>query len=370
MLKAVILIGNGCRGNRALVERLCCLGTPVLTTWQAIDLVPEDCPTFCGRPGVIGQRAANIIQQKADGLFVYGSRLDMEQMGWNPANFAPRARKFIFDVDEAELDKLPKEWTRTQRDLSRCSEEFPIPEAPAWLKWCRDLYARFRPELEGRTEGEPVDPYTFVRVLSEALAAGAILVPGSSGMQSCALMQAFKVKRGQRILLCNTSGAMGMEPMAIGAAVASGEPVVVVTGNGMALNMQELEIVDRLKLPIQYFIFSNGGYGSVASMQDARFGLRVGADRDSGMSVTEPRQMAAGFGLPFHAIRSNSECETIPELLAQSGPWICEVRSSLDFKYACKMGSMLVGDRFLLDPMEDMTPKIPDLADLMAWGEE
>jgi len=64
---------------------------------------------------------------------------------------------------------------------------------------------------------------------------GEIIVPASSGMQSCALMQAFKVKRGQKILLCNTAGAMGFEPMAIGAALATGQRVVCVARGNLAL---------------------------------------------------------------------------------------------------------------------------------------
>ncbi len=353
MIKSVILIGNGCRGNPDLVDYLCSLGIPILTTWQAMDLVPEDCLTFCGRPGVIGQRAANIIQQKANSLYCYGVKLDLEQAGWDLGNFAPRAVKYVFDVDQAELDKLPggPSWVKGNIDLCKAVGigGAPIPghSNQAWLEWCMGLYVRFRPELDGGI-------YT-----------------SDSGMQSCIMMQAFKVKRGQRVMLCNTIGAMGMEPMAIGAAIASGRQVVVVTGDGgFSLNMQELEIVRREKLDIKYFVFHNGGYGSVVSMQDARFGRRFGADLGSGFTTPTPNRIASAFDLPYSEIMHNKDCLDIFGILQSPGPAIIKVLSPLVLKYACKMGSTLKDNKFILDPMEDMTPKIDDLEELMAWGNE
>ena len=68
-MKPVILIGNGIRGDADLLAYLLSLGIPVLTTWMAADMLPEDHPAFCGRPGIFGNRAANIIQQKANALF-------------------------------------------------------------------------------------------------------------------------------------------------------------------------------------------------------------------------------------------------------------------------------------------------------------
>src|SRR5512146_2326165 len=103
MYKPVILLGNGVRGNPALVRYLCGLDVPVLTTWMAADLVPEDSPVFCGRPGTVGQRAANIIVQKASNLWVFGARLDGATVGYRIDNFAPHANTVVCDVDIAEL---------------------------------------------------------------------------------------------------------------------------------------------------------------------------------------------------------------------------------------------------------------------------
>jgi acetolactate synthase-1/2/3 large subunit len=285
-------------------------------------------------------------------------------------------------VDQAELDKLPAKWEKHRIDLRwnidaewlYLSDDSKLISNPLWLKWCKDLYNRFRPELDGSSEfSEFVDPYHFVDVLSHVIPADTILVPGSSGMQSCAIMQAWKVKEGQRILLCNTSGAMGMEPMVIGAAIQSGKPVVCVTGDGgFALNIQELEVVRREKLSIKYFVFCNGGYASVASMQDNRMKRRVGADAGSGFTVPNYKKVAFGFGIPFSCLRGNEDCNDrrLRSILKRDEPMIITVPSSMEFKYPVKMGSSLKDNHFILDPMERMTPYLPDseLEELMNWG--
>lgn len=370
-MRPAILIGNGCRGNPELVEFLCSTNMPVLTTWQALDLVPEDNPAFCGRPGVIGQRAANIIIQKCDDLRVFGARLDMETVGHNLPGFASNAKlKQYVDADLWECAKMGAEgWTVTATDLSQWTPPYEnvYHLDGSWLAWCKELYRRFRPELDYQ-DSIGLDPYTFVHALSDVAPSDALIVCGSSGMQSCAMMQAFKVKRGQRVLICNTIGAMGLEPMAVGAAVQSGKQVIVVTGDGgFAQNVQELEVVRRLNLPIKYFIFANGGYGSIAVMQDARFGLRVGSDGSSGFTLPNLYSVAHCFGLGYSFIETNSDCELIGAFLDLPGPSIIEVQSPLSFRYACKVQSEMVNGELVPDRFEDMTPKIPDLEEIMKW---
>lgn len=363
-MKPVILIGAGC--PQKLADELCELGIPVLVSWQGIDRVPEDSPAFCGRPGVIGQRAANIIQQKASVIYIFGARMDGEQVGHRMDNFAPNAQKRVMDVDQAELDKLPADWFVQHKDLN--SIQVPhIESNPRWMQWCKDLYNTYRYELDGADIVEDyVDPYYFTRILSNACEEGEIIVPASSGMQSCALMQAFKVKRGQKILLCNTIGAMGMEPMAIGAAIATGQRVVMVTGDGgFFMNMQELEVVKRLGLNIKYFVFCNGGYGSITTMQDARFNLRVGGDPGSGFTVPDLARVAAVWSIGYHEINSNAQMDTIKALLATDKAAIVRVNTSLAFRYATKVQSSLKDGAFVVDSMEDMTPKIDNLKELM-----
>ncbi len=102
--RPVLLLGNGARLAGAaesflrLAEEL---RIPVLTTWKALDLVDEEHPLYVGRPGAVGQRGANFVQQNADWLLTIGARLDFGQTGYNRRAFARAARKVIVDIDQA-----------------------------------------------------------------------------------------------------------------------------------------------------------------------------------------------------------------------------------------------------------------------------
>ncbi len=355
MNKPVILLGNGARGNPALVEYLCGLGVPILTTWMAADLVPEDSPVFCGRPGIYGQRASNIIQQKATQLYCYGARLDEQQVAYRYDNFAPNATKYVWDIDKAELAKFPSNYmTRSEIDF------YPNKDAasPSWLSWCKSLYARFRPELDGVDNPDYVDPFRFIAALSDYAQPDDIIVSGD-GKAGETFLQAFKVKQGQRLIQLSTNGAMGYDiPVAIGAAIASGRRVLCVTGDGsFMLNVQELEVVRRLKLPIQFFIYSNNGYGSIRAMQRARFdGRVVGADPESGLTLPNLLGIAWSYDLEWYYIRNMKSWEFMD---TWKSAHIVELKIDPDYIQVPRVATSFVDGKWIQDDMSDMTPKLP-----------
>ncbi len=359
--KPVILLGNGARVNPALVEYLCGLGVPILTTWMAADLVPEDSPVFCGRPGIYGQRAANIIQQKATQLYCFGARLDEQQVAYRYDNFAPSARKRIYEVDQAELDKLPDTWlAKYQMNLNEWkSGDFPVFYSGdnEWLDWCKSLYARFRPELDGMDNPDYVDPFHFIAALSDYAQPDDIIVSGD-GKAGETFLQAFKVKQGQRLIQLSTNGAMGYDiPVAIGAAIASGRRVLCVTGDGsFMLNVQELEVVRRLKLPIQFFIYSNNGYGSIRAMQRARFdGRVVGADPASGLTLPKLATIANCYEMEYQFIYRISSYYPM-RIMGQ----LIELHIDPDYIQVPRVATSFVDGKWMQDSMERMTPYLPE----------
>ena len=85
--RPVILVGNGVRlgdardSLRALTDRL---QVPVLASWLAHDLVPDDYPLMAGRPGPMAPRGANFTLQNADYLLILGARLGLVVTGYAP----------------------------------------------------------------------------------------------------------------------------------------------------------------------------------------------------------------------------------------------------------------------------------------------
>ena len=99
-------------------EELCrALKIPVLTTWNGIDLIEENDPLYYGRPGGLGHRYANFIQQNSDFFLSIGARLNLLQTGYNFDGFARGAYKVMVDIDEAELHKI-----NVRPDLPICAD--------------------------------------------------------------------------------------------------------------------------------------------------------------------------------------------------------------------------------------------------------
>lgn len=370
MYKPVILIGNGMRDNPEAVQELASRNVPILLTWMAMDLLPDDHPAYCGRPGMIGQRAANIIVQKCDHLFSYGARLDLETVGYNYDRFAPKAIRTIYDCDQAELDKLPYTSAKNTELLTMGNHLYG-----PWLTWCKSLNARYPVVTdEHRRKLAFINPYYFHDVLSDLLQPEDVIAIGSSGLAPCTFFQAFRVKAGQRIANLCALGAMGADvPMAIGECIGSGgRRTICVTGDGgFALNVVELEVARRLNLNIKYFVFDNCGYGSIRNMQNSRFeGHHVACDMESGMTLPDYETICMACGVAHYRIAFPSRLhDDMKRVLETPGPAVCEISIPRDFTIEYKMGSTLKGDKFELDAYEDLSPKLPadELAELMEW---
>jgi acetolactate synthase-1/2/3 large subunit len=212
-------------------------------------------------------------------------------------------------------------------------------------------------DLEGA-----VNPYVLMDVLSDEATGDDVLVPGSSGPCSDIFMQAFRVKAGQRIVNAPGLGAMGTGlPGTIGGCLASGRKrTICVNGDGgFQLNIQELETVRRLNLPIKYFILCNGGYASIMTTQRNYFdGRYVGSEPSSHLTLPNVLRVAEAYGIAtarlanHHGIR-----EKVREVLQNDGPIVCAVDVPPDQPTAPRVTSSVRPDgRIVSKPMEDMWP--------------
>ncbi len=373
--RPVILAGAGIRlaGAMAAFRKLLeALGIPVLTTWKGIDLVPESHPLFAGRPGAVASRGANFAQQNADWIATIGARLDFGQTGYNHANFARAARKVMVNVDPSEIRKMG-----TPIDVPVCADAGTFIDAflrhigkvlprdrSAWLRQCAEWKARYPVVLpEYWEQASPVNPYVLIDVLSDELTGDDVVVPGSSGATGSEIfMQTFRVKEGQRIFNTSGLGAMGFGlPATIGACIASGRKrTVCVNGDGgFQLNIQELETIRRLGLPIKFFVINNNGYGSMRTTQHNYFGGHiVGSDPTGAMTLPDIVKVATAYGLATARITGHEGIrQQVREVLDAPGPIICEVMARPDLPTAPRMSSAARADGSMVSkPLEDLWP--------------
>ncbi|MFH1387615.1 MAG: thiamine pyrophosphate-binding protein [bacterium] len=372
--RPVMIAGYGIKISKSeenFIELAKKLNIPVLTTWKAMDLLPEDSPLYYGRPGCIGQRGANFIQQNSDLVIALGARLDYGQIGFDHESFARQAKKIIIDVDGAELNKFKfKVDIKINADASVFINELENQlgklknvDRAVWLKRCQDWKDKYPVILpEHWQKKDLVSTYALVDTLTKHSGQDDVFAPENSGAASEIVMQALRLKSGQRVISTNTLGSMGSGlPASIGACIASGKKrTISVNGDGgFMMNIQDLETVARLKLPIKYFILNNDGYGSIRNTQRNFFkGFYVGSDHTSGVTIPDLEKIATAFGLKYFKIANNSELEVkVKAALFEPGPVLCDVVIDPAEPTMPKLTSELKADGSMVSkPLEDLWP--------------
>lgn len=340
MNKPIILAGAGCLSCRdefmAFVNRV---KAPVLLTWKAIGLLPDDHPLYCGRPGTIGQYAANRILQECDYLLVLGAKMDKDQTAYQLDKIAPLAYKLVIDIDEAELRKYPSDgtWEIYNTSVENYLLNFNkiIITSASWLLDCQVMYKSHPVINPDWWNEDEVNYYCFIDELTRLARATDVISPECSN-SAPALFQSWRVKDGQELTYAGALGAMGSGlPGAIGAAFATDRRVITVMGDGgFTLNMQELEVVKRHNLPIKIFVIDNGGYGAIMSTQRAYFdGRFVGCNKESGLTLPNIKHVAQAFDLQTWNIDKNDDIPFVLNLVMKSDqPEVVIVKLRDDFK--------------------------------------
>ena len=355
----------------ALVNKL---NIPVLTTWKTIDFFDDTDKLYVGRPGAIASRGANFNLQNCDLLISVGARLDLPQTAFNYKNFAKNAAKVLIDIDIAELNKYRNEkdlfykWDEKVflNELDHNSDKITYKDN-GWIEQCNILKNKYPLVLdEYRALKEKVNTYVLIDSLSRNLTQEDVIVPGSSGSCSEITCQAFKCKKGQVFLNNQGLGSMGFGlPASIGACVASNKRrTICINGDGgFVMNIQELETVRRLNLPIKYFILNNDGYGSIKNMQNSHFqGFYVGCDKTSGVTLPDFEKIAKSYELSYYKIDNQADIDVkVNDVLNMPGPVICEVIISEDTVTKPRAASKKLENGSMMSmPIENMWPYLPE----------
>jgi acetolactate synthase-1/2/3 large subunit len=370
--RPVLLAGNGIRAagaEKIFMEVVQALGIPVLATWLGFDLIPDAHPLYFGRPGSLAPRGANFTLQNSDLLLVVGSRLDMAMTAYAHERMARGAVKIMVDIDAAEIRKMKTPIhlpiVADAKDfLAELKTQAGAVHSQGWQTWiqkCQQWKERYPLVLpEHRNLPNYLSMYHFSEALSDELAEGDVITPGSSGFAIEIFLLCLKIKANQRSFHNRGTGSMGFAlPAAIGAAVASGRRTICVDGDGgFQMNIQELATVERLKLPIKFFVANNDGYASIRASQSGYFKQLVGADSSSGMTLPDLGAVTRAYGLPFVRIADKKDLnKQIRAVLDMDGPVVCEVMVAPNEERIPRAASYIKSDGSMgSKPLEDLFP--------------
>ena len=375
--RPLLLAGHGVRLSgasekfRQLAEGL---GIPVVTTWNALDLLPYEHPLYVGRPGVVALRAPNFAVQNCDLLISIGSRLDNIITAYNPRGFARAARKIVVDVDVHEIEKLDMDIdVKVVADanafigaLLSANLSTSKSKLNDWVECCAKWKAKYRVN-DGKPFVEQSDAshYQFVDALSDAVPENTLVSTGSSGLAVEAFYTVFRNKEGQRVFLTSGLGAMGYGlPAAIGSCIGNGrKPMVAVESDGsLQLNIQELATMRSNNLPICLIVMNNRGYCSIRNTQKNYFkGRYVGTGPEAGMMFPCLEKIAEAYGIPYTRVTDPKALhELVSQALESKNPTILDMQLISDEVLSPKVAALPQPDGSMLSmPLEDMSPLLP-----------
>jgi acetolactate synthase-1/2/3 large subunit len=373
--RPLLFAGNGIRLARAeqeFAEWIRRLKIPVVATWCAADLISSDDPLFVGRPGSVAARGANFALQNCDLLIAIGVRLDFAITGYAPEKLARGAHKVVVDIDQAELDKLhPYIEEPVHADAGAfldqmLKHEIPARDRSCWDRRCAEWKTRYAVVTDEHRKPEGrVSIYHLAEVIAAETDAQDLLVSGSSGSGIEIFLLACPTRTGQRIFHTAGLGSMGFGlPAAVAVCLANNcRRTICVDGDGgFQFNIQELETVRRLQLPIKFFVLNNDGYASIRASQTNFFGqARLGCDSETGVTLPDLSRVAAAYGLSTAVIEDQTDLRTaVRRVLAIPGPVVCDVRVIPDESRAPRLSSYQKPDGTMVSrPLEDLWPFLP-----------
>lgn len=367
-----IRLSGGYAAFRSVLERL---NIPIVTYWNAVDLIEDDHPLYCGRGGNMGDRPGNWAIQNADLILAVGTRISIRQVGYSWESWARAAEVIMVDIDQAELRKptlhveLPV-WADAKDFLTKLDQmaKGPVNTSAAWRETCQRWKKEYPVVLPRHWEenGETANVYAFMRHLSGRLPERS-LTAVSNGACCVVGNQAYVIQKGSRMANNSAIASMGYGlPAAIGTCLGGGgRTTICLEGDGsIMMNLQELQTILTNSLPIKIFLINNNGYHSIRITQGNLFShhTKVGIGPESNdLSFPSFERLAGAFGYRYLSAHSNAEMiAVVDEALRIDGCVFCEIFTDTNQVWEPKSSTKRLPDGSLISPpLEDLAPFLP-----------
>jgi len=332
--RPVIVLGRGARDPQAreAADRLGKrIGALIATTLYAKGTL-SDSEWYTGISGLFATRSAMELFQEADCVIGIGAGMNVRTLGGGYAY--PNARYVHIDVkphillgtERAAECYVQGDATETVREIEDTLAKKNFSQDGFRTAATRNaLRGSFRDPGEFEIEPGTVDIREVLEVLDGKLPPSVGLVTGSAHNFSFPVWHMQK-PRAFQVSVTSFTGVGQVIGNAIGAAVASKDPVVAVDGDGSALqNIQELDTAARLGVKLLYLIVNDEAYGAEYHKLRAK-----GLDGNlSAVPTPDLAEVGRALGCRGRQARTLDEVGAgIDEFMKGEGPMVLDVRIS------------------------------------------
>jgi acetolactate synthase-1/2/3 large subunit len=368
--KPLILIGSGIKLSdsvKRFKEFYKINKIPLVSTWNASDILDNNDQLYIGRPGIFGQRGANYIIQKCDLLICLGTGLGAGITTYNFKDFGRNAKKIFINNDFNELNssrfKINLKWNV---DIKILLENFAGKKIlfldKKWKIEAKKIKKMNFYEFKRNLDLNSItDPYFFCDQISKinknkktifCVDGGGIITQVAPQMLNLSNKHKLNISAG----LCT----MGCLPEALGAKIAREDyEVVFLTGDGsLMMNLQELQTIKHYKKNIKIFVLSNSTYGLMMMAQKAFFNKNyLGSSNSSGVSFSDLKKISDVFDFDYFKILNNKDLlKKLPRILKNKKRLICEMIISKEFKMNPAFSTRVINGKKIQATLDSMEP--------------
>ena len=336
--KPYIYIGGGAAGLGMTKEIMAFadkIDAYIGCTFMGLSAMPNSYERFLGMEGMHGHYASSMANKEADLIIGIGVRFSDRATG-NTAKYATGAKLIQLDVDLSEINKNIQVDVGLVGDIkssfARISERCEKAEHKQWEQEIAALKTeekRIIDEAEEASNGA-MTPKKIFDVIKKIKDKSTIIATDVGQHQMWAAQYTdFEQKR--RFASSGGLGTMGYGlGAAIGAAVATGDKTVLITGDGsFGMNLNELATAVTYNTPIVIVLLNNGVLGMVRQWQTLFFGKRY-SNTTLGRK-TDFVKLAEAFGLEAERVSSIDEFEqAFKRGMAHNGPYLIDTLINMD----------------------------------------
>jgi acetolactate synthase-1/2/3 large subunit len=365
--RPLIVIGNGINLSNTkneLTNFIKKTKIPFAASWAALDILPFDHPLNVGTFGVAATRYGNFAIQNSDLIIALGCRLSTQITGSNIKSFAPNAKKIVVDIDKYEFKKnnglkIDLKINMSLLDFFKNLNPVPVNKKNKYQRWIKNflIWKKKYPIVkeEYYKQSRDVNPYVFMKLLSEKTNENDVIIPDASANLIWA-MQSLEIKK-QKIFTALNHSPMGYSmPASIGAYLADPKKNVICTiGDGsLQMNIQELATIAHYKLPIKIIVLNNGGYALIKQTQDTWLNSRrVGVDKSSGLAMPNLQNISRAYEIETCEINNHNELShKLDYILSRKTPILCDLKINTNQKVIPKLEFGRA--------IHDLSPRLPE----------
>lgn len=331
--RPVMFVGGGVRTAGASRQALALaetLNMPVAWSLMGKGVIPDDHELNLGMVGMHGTAYANYAFSECDLVLGIGVRFDDRVTG-KLSSFAKHARVVHVDIDAAEIDKIVPTSvavhgdarTVTQRFLDKLHHQKEREDITAW----HDRVTEWKQTHPLRYDQRDIIKPQYVLETINRICQGQCYASTEVGQNQMWSAQFLQVNRPEQFVSSGGLGTMGYGfPAAIGMQLAHpDERVLALAGDGsLQMNIQELQTIKELKLPVKIIILNNGCLGMVRQWQDLflekRYACTVFEDSPDFEKIAKAYGIEADTVIDPDAVE-----EALNRAFAHDGPYLLNI---------------------------------------------